>query len=424
LFLPRDAVTVLSVMAFNVFGGIGRALAVPAYRDYAIGNLISTIGRWAQRIASGWLVWELTQSEVWLGIAAFADLAPALCVPILGGVITDRIGSVVVIRLMLILGAIAGAVLTALTFTGAITIGAVIALVAMLGFIEAFSGPARATIVHTLVPRAVMASAIASNTAMFNASRLIGPAIAGPIILTSGVTAVFAFNAVSYVIFLILTVRVHSDRTARTNKTTNILGEIGEAITAVRNDPGLRFIMLLMGLSGILTRPVIEFLPAFSAQVFGGGAGTMSFLLATLGTGALVSSLLLARRGELRGLTRIVVGAHLGMSLGCVIFSFIDLFWLAVLAFAAYGFFLPVCSIGAQTLVQSSVSGHMRARVMSLLLVISFGSPALGALLEGWIASFVGLQVTVGVGAALAAVWWLWARHQVPALEGELERPR
>jgi MFS family permease len=143
-----------------------------------------------------------------------------------------------------------------------------------------------------------------------------------------------------------------------------------------------------------------------------------------MGAAAMVAALWMARRGELRGLTRIVVDCHLAWALTCIVFASVDLLWLAVVAFAAYGFFLPILNIGCQTLVQSVVSGHVRARVISVYLVISFGMPALGALLEGWIASFVGLRITVGAGAALAALWWLWARRRVAALEGELEKAR
>ena len=161
-----------------MLGNLGRPLAVPAYRGYAFGNFISTNGRWAHRVAVGWLMWDLTHSSAWLGVVSFADLAPALIVPIFGGVIADRIGGVPMVRVTVILGSIFAAVLAALNFAGWVNPWVVVALVTALGMGEAFAGPARASIVYNLVPRDSLSSAIALNTAIFNSCRLLGPAIA------------------------------------------------------------------------------------------------------------------------------------------------------------------------------------------------------------------------------------------------------
>lgn len=409
-------------MAIDLLGGLGRPLAIPAYRDYSFGNFVSTVGRWAHRVAVGWLVWELTHSTAWLGIASFADLAPSLIVPLAGGVVADRFGAVPLIRLTVTAGAIFAGILATLSFLDAVNVYVIVTLVALIGIAEAFAGPARISVVYAIVPRDVTSAAIALNTAIFNACRLLGPAIAGPIILASGVSAVFVVNSASYLIFLLTLLRVSSDRKPKPATSTNMLVEIMEALTAVRADAGVRFMMWLMAISGFLVRPVMEFLPAFATQVFHGGPGTVSTLLSTLGFGAMVAGLWLARRAELRGLTAIIVNAHLGTALAGVLFALIDQLWLAVAMFAAYGFFLPISNIGAQTLVQAVVGGHLRARVMSIYMIISFGMPALGALIEGQLATLFGLRTTLAVGCGLAALWWIWGRGRGKALAGELER--
>ena len=411
-------------MALNViFGGIGHALAVPGYRYYFIGNLVSAIGRWAHRVGVGWLVWDLTHSEAWLGIVAFADLLPSLFVPIFGGVISDRVGSVLTIRVTSALGVAIAMVFAALTIADAITIEAIVILTALIGIVEAFAGPARISIAHTLVPRSVSSSAIAMNTASFNASRLIGPAIAGPIILFAGLATVFVLNAASYVAILALMFLIASDRPSRQGAPTrNLVREVKEGVAAIWQEPAIRFFLLLMAVSGLLIRPVIELLPGFAAGVFQGGPGTLSLLLSTLGFGAMVAGLWLARRGELVGITRLVVASYLLHALALVAFAATDVIWLGVVLIALMGFSLLVCNIGAQTMVQSVVAAQLRARVMSLYMVIAFGTPALGALVEGWLATVIGLQLTVASGAAVAALLWIWARRLQPAIARRLER--
>ena len=241
-------------------------------------------------------------------------------------------------------------------------------------------------------------------------------------ILVAGVSAVFVLNSLAYLAFFVALMRLASDRKPKSDRGTNMLTEAIEALTIIRADSGVRFMMLLMAVSGFFVRPVMEFLPAFSTQVFNGGPGTVSTLLSTLGFGAMTAGLWLARRGQLEGLTRLVVNAHLGCALAGVIFAFVGQFWLALIFFCGYGFFLPICNIGAQTLVQAAVTGPVRSRIMSIYMIISFGMPALGALLEGWLATYAGLGPTVGGFAGIAALWWLWARGRGKELTRELER--
>lgn len=406
-----------------LFGGIARALSTPQFRNYWAGNGISTTGRWAHRVAIGWLTWELTESEAWLGIVAFADLFPTVVIPIFSGVIADRIGYVRLMRYTVLAAAAVAALFAGLVALGRIDIYLVVALSALIGSLEAGSGPARISVVHVLVPRRELAAAIALNTATFNLARMIGPAIAGGLIIWTNVATAIAFNAASYVIFLAILLHLKEMPDPRDGEVrANMAREIWEAVRYIIDHPGVRIIMVLIVATALLIRPVIELLPGFAVEVFNRGPGGLSTLLSSMGLGAAASGLWLARRGDTRGLTRLVVWSFLITALALFAFAVTNIFWLGVGLIIAVGYFLLIGGISSQSLVQNVVAPQLRARVLSLYLVASFGLPSLGALVIGWIASLAGLQVTFAASAVLAVLIWLWARPIASAQASQLER--
>ncbi len=180
--------------------------------------------------------------------------------------------------------------------------------------------------------------------------------------------------------------------------------------------------MVLIVATALLIRPVIELLPGFAVEVFNRGPGGLSTLLSSMGLGAAASGLWLARRGDTRGLTRLVVWSFLITALALFAFAVTNIFWLGVGLIIAVGYFLLIGGISSQSLVQNVVAPQLRARVLSLYLVASFGLPSLGALVIGWIASLAGLQVTFAVAVVIAVLIWLWARPIASAQANDLER--
>ena len=406
-----------------LFGGIARALSTPGYRNFWAGNAISNIGRWAHRVAIGWLTWELTESEAWLGIVAFADLFPTAVIPIFAGVFADRIGLVRLMRYTATGSCLAAALFAGLVAADQITIAAIVALSALIGILEAGSGPSRITIVSHLVPREDISAAVALNTATFNLARLIGPAIAGVLIIWTNVATAIAFNALSYALFLLVLIRLPEAPNPRAGGAhRNMLGEIGEALGYMARHPGIRIIMIMIVASALLIRPVIELMPGFAVEVFGRGPGGLSTLLSSMGFGAALSGLWLARRGDTRGLTRLVVWSFLVTAIALLAFSSTGLFWVGVVSMIGVGCSLLIGGISSQSLVQNVVAPELRARVLSIYLVASFGLPSLGALAMGWIASLTGLQVTIAAGAVLAVLIWFWVRPIAGREAAELEQ--
>jgi MFS family permease len=405
------------------FGGIDRALRNALFRRYWAANAVATVGRWLHRMAVGWLTWELTHSTGWLGIIAFADTFPTVVLSLLAGAIADRVGYFRVVRISQLLTACVGGLFAGLALSGLITIEIVLVLTILHGSLEALSTPARMAAVHSLVPRADLAAAIALQSTTFNGARVIGPAIAGVLIVWINTGAVMAVATVTFIVFFIVLLGLDIDETERNQKMSlDIVDDITKSLRYAFGNPGIRFVMVILGTTGLLVRPYIDLLPGFAAQVFAGGPEAFAILMSSIGVGATMAGLWLAQRGETSGLTRMVTLHLLVMSAGLIVFTLLDHIWLAAAALAVCGFWMLTGSVGCQTLVQNATESAVRARVMSLFILISWGLPALGALAMGWLASFFGLQTTIGAGAALALLVWLWARREAGSVAPALEK--
>ncbi len=407
----------------SIFGGAGRALKHPLYRTFMLGHTLAAIGRWMKRTAVGWLTWELTESTSWLGIVAFADLVSMMLFVILSGAIADRVGLMRIVKLSQILSGLLAMLFAALIFTDLITIEAVVVLSLFFGAAEALSQPARMAVVHALVPREDLSAAIALGAAAFNASRIVGPAIAGALIIWTNTGAVIALCAVIFFVFYLLLRTIHIAETASGQKLSlELFVDIWRGFQYVYGHPGIRFLMILMVAVSLFLRPVIELMPGVSGQVFDAGPVGLSLLLGAIGAGALPASLWLARRGEMAGLTDLVTFSILGGGLALMLSMMVGQLWGAVAFLMVVGGFMLTGNVGAQSLIQNSVDSRVRARVLSLFIVFAHGLPAIGAVIIGWIASQAGLQVTIGCGALVMVLVWLWARPRAGNMAVILER--
>lgn len=406
-----------------MFGGIGRALSHRDYCLYWASNGITTIGRWMYRIAVGWLTWELTGSTTWLGIIAFAESFPLVVFSILAGAIADRIGCIRITIMAQTATAAVAIVFAAVTLFGSVTIELVLISAVLIGSLESLTTPARMALVHALVPKQDLSAAIALGSATFNAARFVGPAIAGGLLVWAGTGVVLAVVAVTFVQFCVILLIVKADEPERTPGPWRDL--VGDMVIGIRygfGHPGIRFLLIMLGMTGLLIRPVIELMPGFSAEVFDRGADGLAILMSVLGFGAMISCIWIGIRGRTVGLTRLVTVSLLAQGIALILSTLAGDIWIAAACFGVVGFAMLVGGVGSQTLMQSAVDTGMRARVLSLFIVISWGLPAFGALAAGWIATFAGLPLTIAAGGVLTIVLWLWARPQAEKLETDLEK--
>ncbi len=399
----------------NAISGLSAIHSLFLNRNYAIytcGNAFSLIGVWVQRLAVGWLAWELTKSGFWLGAVAFADLFPVIIVAPFAGVIADWYDRRTILQLCAILALIQAIVLCLLTAFDWINIYGLFLASLFHGIVISLNLPARLSLVHSLVRSHDMASAIAINSVMFNLARFIGPAIAGLVISGYGVAVAFAINAMTFLtmILALLFLRLPAQELASRHK-----GIFTDAMHGMRyaiSHPIVMRIMIFMLTASFLCRPVFELLPGFADEVFHRGAAGLSILTSAVGLGAIVGGVWVAQRGKHDGLLTIAMVSLAISGLFMMIFASTDQFWVAVMAMAISGITMVTFGVSTQTLIQHAVPGKMRGRVLSLWGMIFRGGPAIGALLMGWLSGFFSLGWPVGVGGGLCilVILLMWTR--------------
>lgn len=405
------------------FGPILAALRHPNYGLYTAGSGVSLIGTWMQRVATGWLTWELTGSGAWLGLVSFADLFPTVIVGPIAGAIADRWDRLTVTRISQSLAMLQAVTLFTLTVTGLINIYLLLGLVGFLGSVAAFNQPARLALIPSLVPRENLMAAVAVNSIVFNLARFIGPAAAGVAIVSGGVAFAFALNAMSFGFFLLALSRIRLEPAETRLAKRNIFADLADGFRYAMSHAGIAPLLLLLIVTSIGVRPVIELMAGFAASVFAAGAAGLAMLSSAIGIGAVVGGVWLAGRAEPEGLTRIVLRATFALVVTTMLFAATNVLWVGLAAMLMLGFCMVGAGVGTQTLIQLAVDSKMRGRVLSLYGLIFRGAPAIGALLMGVASEAVGLQLPLAMGALCVLVAWIWARSRQDRIIAALEAP-
>ena len=395
------------------------------HRNYAwfMGGMTpSLVTSWMQRIGTGWLAWELTHQNVWVGAIVAADYAPMLVLAPLVGALTDRSDPVEQQKLAQWLALLQSLAVAVLTVTGLMTIELLLVLCLFLGCLHPFNAIARHSIVPATVPLAELPTALAVDSALFNLSRFIGPAIASGVIAVAGVWPTFAVNVVGCGCYLVGLYGLRLPPVARHARAGASIGsEIVEGIAYVRGHVGMGPLFVLMAISAVLIRPLQDLLPGFADTVFGAGATGLGWLTAAMGLGATVSAVLIAAHGSVTGLTLAVILAFMLNILATFGFVATGSLWVALLFAMVYGAALTMTSTATQALVQSAVDNHLRGRVMSLYTMIYRGLPFVGSLLIGSLADHIGLRLAFAGAAVLCALPWLVAMRRRQAITIGLE---
>ena len=395
-------------------------LRVLRHRNYALfmaGLTPAALSSWMQRVGVGWLAWELEHSPVWLGVIAAADLVPLLVLSPLAGAVTDRIIPLNQLRFTQWLQVLHATALALIMFAGLMTIEILFALMLYLGVVQAFGTAARHAVVPSTVPREHVATAVSLDSACFQATRFVGPAIASIIIPLFGVGGTFAAHACGMLAFSVVTqfMRVPPpDRSASPRR--NLFADMAEGVSYVRADRGIASLFVMMIVASVCIRPLQDMLPGFAGAVFHSGAVGLAWLTSAMGVGAMISAGRVAMHGKVAGMTRMSFIGFCGLGFATLGFVASDRLWIGVIFAALTGFTLNTLSTSVQAMVQTSVDNRMRGRVMSLYTLIFRGTPAFGALAFGVLAEAVGLRWTFALAAAICltgAAALLPKRHEI-----------
>jgi len=397
-------------------------LANRTFTRYMVGNFCSQSGEWAQRLAVGWLAWEFTKSPFWLGMILFADLAPTLLVSPLGGALLDRMDRLRLTRWTIWAALGQPVFLAVLYFSDLLEIWSLLAATFYLGVIHSVNQAARLAIMPLLVEESEISRATPLLSISFNLARFVGPFMFGMIVLVAPVGYTFFLNIVFYAVFMAIlrSVRLREETLSPT-KGRNIFAATKEGIGYALSHPGIGPLLIVLIASSFGTRAFMDLLPGFADQVFGRGPEALSMMTAVIGLGALTGAVYLVMRTSIAGLARVSMMASMLTGLGLILFTAVGSFYLGLAILYFVGIGLAISAVGVLSLVQVSVRGEMRGRVVAIYGIIFRGGPAIGGLAIGWIAEWTGLRWPVAGGGLLCVLFWLWVVGRLGNIQSALD---
>ena len=389
--------------ALTGFRNTFRALRNRNYRLFYFGQTISLSGTWMQTIAQAWLVLQITDSKVALGTVTMLQFLPITIFVLFAGVIADRVPKRNFILCTQALAMSQALVLAALVWSGRVELWHVYVLALVLGLANAFEQPTRQAFVVEMVGKEDLMNAVALNSGMFNAARLIGPAIGGFVIATVGVKAAFLLNGISFIpviagLFMMNMSQLYSVGRNKSGP-MNPFGELKEGLSFAFRTPPVLLIIILVAIIGTFGYNFTVMLPLLTRYVLHEGSVGLGFMTAAVGLGALISALLLASRERSTKFTLFAGGLAFSLLLGAVALSqwfIVTLFFLLLLGVANTAF-----AATANTSIQLATPDYLRGRVMALYMLLFAGSTPIGGFLTGVMAERLGVQTAVGIEAGL-----------------------
>jgi MFS family permease len=376
-----------------------RSLQSRNYRLWFTGQLVSVAGTWTQTIAQGWLVLQLSNnSGVAVGTVTALQYLPTLVLGLWGGLLADRLDKrTLLLGSQLVLGAVAG-MLAAVDLAGVVELWMVYALVTLSGVASAVEQPARQSFVVELVGPDDLANAIGLNSTIFNSARMVGPAIAGVLIVTVGTGACFLVNAVSYLATFTALVLMRPAELHRESRVAKGRGQIREGLRYAWSVPVLRANLLLMTAVGTLAFNFPVVLPLLAKVTFDGGAGSYSLLTAAQGAGALAGALTIASMRRTDG--RRVVLAAVAMGVAMCGAALAPSLAILVLVMPTIGLGQIFVASSSNALIQLDAAPAMRGRVTSIRTITVLGSTPIGGLIAGGIGQTAGPRWAMAMGGA------------------------
>src|SRR6266446_5426721 len=325
-----------------------RALRYRNFRLFFGGQIVSLVGTWMTATATSWLVYRLTGSAFLLGILGFAGQLPAFLIGPFAGIFVDRWNRHRLLVLTQTLSMLQSFVLAALTLGGRITIAEIVILNAFQGVVNSFDMPCRqAFFVSMIENKEDLGNAIALNSSMVNAARLVGPSIAGVVIVAIGEGWCFLIDGVSYLAVIAALLQMHvAVGATRPSRRVSALEQFKEGWAYAFGFRPIRSIITLLALTSLVGAPYTVLMPIFAGTILGGGPHTLGFLMTASGGGALLGALWLAARKSVLGLSRVISLSSCIFGIGLIAFSLSRTLWLSLpcLVVTGFGFMTQLAS--------------------------------------------------------------------------------
>ncbi|HET9733220.1 MAG TPA: MFS transporter [Acidimicrobiales bacterium] len=388
-----------------------RSLHIRNYRLFFLGQLVSQSGTWMQTIAQGWLVLRLSHnSGVAVGAVTALQYTPMLLFGAWGGVVADRLDK----RRLLIATqtglAVTALAMAAVTLSGVVSLWSLYVIVVATGVVNLIDVPARQAFVSEMAGPEDVANAVGLNSAMFNASRILGPAVGGVLILTVGVGMCFLVNGLSFVAVIGALVAMRPGELFRSQRVVRARGQVREGLRYAWAAPALRWNLVLMAIIGTFALNFQTVLPLLAKVTFHGNAGTYSAMTVAMGVGALVGALVAANRA--RPTPKLLLWSSVAFAGVMGVAGLAPNAVVVLPVLAAMGLTNIVLIAASNTMLQLDAAPEMRGRVLALRALTVLGSTPIGGPIVGWVCERFGARWGLGLGAvATAAGCALYAWH-------------
>ncbi|MBL1135633.1 MAG: MFS transporter [Chloroflexi bacterium] len=385
------------------------ALRYDNFRKFFFGQLVSVSGTWMQRVAQGWLVFHLTQSELWLGLVACAAGIPTLFFAPFAGVLVDRYPRRQILLATQIALMIMAFILAVLTFMDVVQVWHVMVLAALSGVAVSFEAPSRHTLISDMVGLESLNSGIALNSIMMNASAVTGPTLAGILLIEVGPAWCFMLNAASFLAVIISLLLIHIQNVTRRIVDLHPLEQLREGLSFSRHHPTIRPLLMLAAFNSVFGLNMVNtLLPAFSAEVLDAPKSGLAAIVTAMGIGSVIGGTVNVALGRRLGRGRFVSAATFIAPLLVLIFSRLAClpFNMFIIGLAGFGFMSFY--VTTNTLIQSQVIDEYRGRVLSLYTLTFLGLAPLGALFIGSTAQAIGSAEVMTLCAAIDLIACMW----------------
>jgi MFS family permease len=374
-----------------------RSLRTRNYRLYFSGMVVSNVGTWMQIIANSWLVLQLSHSGVAVGIATALQFGPMLVGGAWGGLLVDRLPKRRIILFTQSLFLVQATALGVLTATGTARLWMVYALTFLYGCVQVLDVPARQAFVPEMVGDDDVMSAVGLNSAVFNASRMVGPAVAGLVIANLSISLCYFANAISFSAVLVAVALMRPrDLRVPTHEAPRGKGQVRAGVSYAVSHPDILVAIVIMGIVGTFGINFQTVMPLLARFTFHGDAKTYGVLTSVMAIGSVAGAMYLASRR--RSSTKMVVGAALAFGVVEVVAGLVPSLATAYLVFPILGLFGMLVIQSSNTLIQLSAAPEMRGRVLALWSLVFLGSTPIGGPLVGWICEAISPRAGFVVG--------------------------
>jgi len=356
---------------------------------------VSLIGTWIQAVAQSWLVFQLTNSAFLLGFVGFLGSIPVLLLSLFGGVLADRLNKKNILITTQSAFMLLAFLLAVLTQMKLITPQQIMLIALLNGVVMAFDAPSRQAVVVELVGKENLFNAIVLNSIAFNSSRIIGPALAGILVATIGMSGCFYINGISFLAVIIALFLIKINNKFKSERNNTAFKDLKDGLIFIKNNRLILALVTIVGIVSLFGVSYVILMPIFANNILKVGVQGLGVLMSSAGFGALIGALILARLGDFKYKGKLLLVSSFVFSFSLILFSLSKTYLLSIIALIFTGGSSVIAVALINTILQTRVRDEFRGRVMSVFMLTFAGMMPFGNLISGSLAGTLGVSFAV-----------------------------